>query len=330
MAFNTLTTIGGTKVTNYNINTKMSPSLEWVPQISLGIKNWMTVSSSENNNVLIAGAKNDYFYVSNDSGNNWMQYAFRVCTWEAVCVSGNGNILIAGGTNVAESGGTYVDSTGATELYISRDSGNTFSSCFGARYWNSCCCSYDGIYIYACAVTAWIYVSKDSGNTWVARHTQQRWSGIGTSNDGSKVCACVYDNYIYVSLNYGDTWTTKLSTTNKLYRNVVVSPNGNYFFVTILELNNTYSYMISNNSGTSWGLRTDNYNPFSSSFTGNKLIGARYRNSYLTLSTNAGANWSNLVDIGYGNPWQTGSLSSDGTKLITAIHGGYVYLISGL
>lgn len=326
-----LATLGGTKVTSYNNtntnninkNTSISPSLEWVEQTALGIKNWSRVSSSENNDVLIVGASADYFYVSNDSGNNWIQYnTLGFSYWGAVCVSGNGNILLAGGTSGA------VTNTKSTELYISRDYGNTFSSCNSLMSWGQSCCSYDGQYIYAYRTSQFIYVSSDYGNTWVARQSQRAWSGIGTSYDGSKVCACVNNNYIYVSLDYGVTWTTKLPTTNKPYTDVVVSPNGMYFFVVYFDAGTTtYSFYRSSNSGVGWTLITGGKYPYTSSYAGDKLIGSRYINTPLQLSNDSGATWSSIAET---KLWSTASMSSDGTKLIAAANGGYVYLMTGL
>jgi hypothetical protein len=330
---NSFMTLGGTKTTNYNINRKLSPSLEWIEQTSLGIKLWVRVSSSENNDVLIAGVQSGYFYVSNDSGNNWIEYALKMSVWDAVCVSGNGNVLIAGGNGVGSSGGSYATSPqSASELYISRDSGNTFSiisDLSPTKNWQASCCSYDGTHIYACAHNTFIYISNDNGNTWITRQSQRLWSGIGTSHDGSKVCACVYNNYIYVSLDYGNTWTSKLTTTNKFYQDVVVSPNGNNFFV--MDVNSgTYSFTTSSNSGTSWILRSNGGYPVSSSFTGNKIIGFRGGNGFIQISTNLGQSWTEMTNFYRGDPWKTGSMSSDGTKLIAGVYGGYIYLITGL
>ena len=46
----------------------------------------------------------------------------------------------------------------------------------------------------------YIYISRDSGTTWTQTGTQQNWSCVASSADGRKLFAAVSDGHIYTSL----------------------------------------------------------------------------------------------------------------------------------
>jgi len=48
--------------------------------------------------------------------------------------------------------------------------------------------------------SGYIYISRDSGATWTQTGTQQNWSCVASSADGTKLFAAVYGGHIYTSL----------------------------------------------------------------------------------------------------------------------------------
>ena len=57
--------------------------------------------------------------------------------------------------------------------------------------------SADGSKLVAGASPGYIYISTDSGVTWTARDSSRYWYGVASSADGSKLVACVSGGQIY-------------------------------------------------------------------------------------------------------------------------------------
>jgi len=95
-------------------------------------------------------------------------------------------------------------------IYISADSGATWTQTGTQQGWMSVASSSDGTKLVAAADgpcwqdPGYIYISADSGATWTQTGTQQWWSSVASSADGTKLVAAVayylYSaGYIYTS-----------------------------------------------------------------------------------------------------------------------------------
>ena len=66
------------------------------------------------------------------------------------------------------------------------------------RYWSSVAMSADGTKQTAVVDGGQIYVSTDSGNTWTAKESNRDWYSVAVSADGTKQTAVVWYGHIYV------------------------------------------------------------------------------------------------------------------------------------
>ena len=133
------------------------------------------------------------------------------------------------------------------QIYVSRDSGNTWTAKESRRNWSLVAMSADGTKQTAVAHGGQIYVSTDSGNTWTAKESNRTWLSVAMSADGIKQTAVVYNNgQIYVSTDSGNTWTARES--NRVWRSVAMSADGT--IQTALAYNG--QIYVSTDSGNTW------------------------------------------------------------------------------
>ena len=85
------------------------------------------------------------------------------------------------------------------QIYVSTDSGNTWTAKESNRSWFSVAMSADGTKQTAVVYGGQIYVSTDSGNTWTAKESNRNWWSVAMSADGTKQTAVVYGGQIYIS-----------------------------------------------------------------------------------------------------------------------------------
>ena len=75
--------------------------------------------------------------------------------------------------------------------------------------------SADGTKQTAVAYNGQIYVSTDSGNTWTAKESNRYWRSVAMSADGTKQTAVAYNGQIYVcSADVGFDYRVGIGTTN--------------------------------------------------------------------------------------------------------------------
>ena len=110
------------------------------------------------------------------------------------------------------------------QIYVSTDSGNTWTAKESNRGWYSVAMSADGTKQTAVVAGAQIYISTDSGNTWTAKESNRQWRAVALSTDGTKQTAVVDGAQIYISTDSGNTWTAKES--NRYWESVAMSADG--------------------------------------------------------------------------------------------------------
>ena len=87
----------------------------------------------------------------------------------------------------------------STRIYVSTDSGQTWTARETARDWRDVASSDDGTKMVAIAMGGQIYISSDAGVTWSAHENSRSWRGIGMSADGNRLVAAEYGGLIYTS-----------------------------------------------------------------------------------------------------------------------------------
>jgi photosystem II stability/assembly factor-like uncharacterized protein len=177
----------------------------WVAQAALSSwtaresnRNWSVVASSADGAKLVAADSTGRIYTSTDSGTSWTpRESNRV--WHNLGSSADGTKLAAA---VYQDTSIYT-STNSGFSWVPHGTSSP------PGYWNSMASSADGTRLMAVAWSDYIYISTNSGVTWTARETPRNWLGGASSADGMKLVALVYNGQIYTSTNSGVTWTAR-------------------------------------------------------------------------------------------------------------------------
>ena len=150
-----------------------------------------------------------------------------------------------------------------TQLYISSDSGVSWTSRGPSGVWGAVASSSDGVKLVAAQVNdgtsssvGRIYTSTDSGVTWTARGPSVRWVAVASSGDGTKLIAGQYEDAtseagsLHVSTDSGATghtarwyYVATSSDGTKMFAGEDVKPNSGTYLGRIYK---------SIDSGSSW------------------------------------------------------------------------------
>jgi photosystem II stability/assembly factor-like uncharacterized protein len=181
-------------------------------------------------------------YLSKDQGNSWTAAAAPSNHWVAVASSADGTKLIA------------LPFDGL--VYISSDSGTTWTSNNVTAYWRSIACSADGTKAVAVANPGQIYTSTNSGISWSSHFVSGSKTGFGSvasSSDGTRLVASGSEGSapIFVSTNSGNTWKEQTNASVIAEWNAVASSaDGHKLFAA------TYGLLGNDNSGGIYNLQT--------------------------------------------------------------------------
>lgn len=186
----------------------------WTPNAALGTGGWIRVAISGSGTHLLACREGNGVYTSNDSGASWTNHPS--ISWPSGgAISSDGSIYTVGDGidgiwRSTNSGGSFVKvktiagtpmgrfemtpdgtkhlmSTANANLYISTDSGDTWTSVGTALPWTSVTMTHDGTKMYATEGNQYIWESFDSGVTWTANTANNLagWAAVFVSGDGS-------------------------------------------------------------------------------------------------------------------------------------------------
>lgn len=178
----------------------------WTERSSLPYYNsWYDVAMSHDGGVLVVVGYWTNVMVSLDFGETWdgvfpdAQWG-QGWSWNKVACSSDCSTIVG----VADNG----------YIWISRDTGSTWTQKGHQARWNAVTCSDDCSVIVAGAMNEVIHVSRDHGETWLPRDMDARvWSDVDCSSDGSRIVAITSSgstNNVYTSSDYGATWSSNL------------------------------------------------------------------------------------------------------------------------
>lgn len=189
----------------------------------------------------------------------------------------------------------YVGALFSSEIYVSSNSGNTWSSPISfPGYLYGITCNYSGQYVYA-LVDSNVSISTNYGQSWSNTISISNYgcSQIACDWSGQNVVASCNTDGIYRSTNYGQTWTK----TN--------APS------TPLVGGGTYYYRIACNS------------------TGQRIIAMDTNNSMIYLSSDAGETWTlQYTPESMTNETLMGvSISPDGTRYVAGFYSPGTYFL---
>jgi photosystem II stability/assembly factor-like uncharacterized protein len=204
------------------------------------------------------------------------------------------------------------------QIYVSTDSGNTWTAKESDRRWLSVAMSADGIIQAAVLDYGQIYVSTDSGNTWTAKGSDRRWRSVAMAADGTKQTAVVFEGQIYVSTDSGNTWIPKES--NRYWQSVAMSADGTMQTAVGL-IGQIY---VSTDTGNTWIAKESNryWGSVAMSADGTKQT-AVTDSGQIYVSTDSGNTWTAKES---NRNWRSVAMSADGTKQTAVVRYGQIYV----
>jgi len=210
----------------------------------------------------------------------------------------------------------------AEQIYVSTDSGNTWTPKESNRYWRSVAMSEDGTKQTAVGLQGQIYVSTDSGNTWIPKESNRDWYSVAMSADGTIQTAVGQNTQIYVSTDSGNTWTAKES--NRNWWSVAMSADGTKQTAVVVG----GQIYVSTDSGNTWTAKELNRNWYSVTMSadGTKQT-AVVTGGQIYVSMDSGNTWTAKES---NRQWYSVAMSEDGTKQTAVVDQGQIYICSAV
>jgi hypothetical protein len=291
----------------------------WVKSSSPSTLNWTAIACSADGMHMIAAPNNNTVYTSTDGGVTWTQQTAGLDTGENyVCAASSAdgiNLTIAGGntsgniftstnsgtnwvkhspslpenwTSVASSAdGTRLAAVahGSLQIFVSKDSGNTWASNGLLASWSSIASSADGSRLIAADnnSTGNLYISGDGGTSWTPRGPAETWTAVCSSSNGMNLAAAYGGGlgFVYTSSDGGQTWlqrTNGIAASGQNFSAIASSGTGSRL-VTAVNNGQIFNSIASTTIGT-----------------GGTLIGSQY--AVLGLQYVGNGQWIPLTSIG--------------------------------
>ena len=190
----------------------------------------------------------------------------------------------------------------------------------------------DGTKIVAGA-TSGIWVSSDSGASWTQRNSTSNINSVKLSSDGTKIYATYRgraSSQVLISNDFGLSWSTSRPTGYECWDACAldISSDGTKIYL----INYGAGVYVSSNSGTSWTHTNSNrynFTSVASSSSGQYVLVSEESNNKLYLSSDYGQTWVNLSAANsFNTNWVSVDISDDGQKLVATGYGNYVYTSS--
>jgi len=203
-------------------------------------------------------------------------------------------------------------------IWISNDYGNTWSPVATSLNWMMIAMSSDGKYQSATELNGNIWISNDYGSTWTPVATIKLWISIAMSSDGKYQSATVSGGNIWISNDYGSTWTSTASS--KLWGTIAMSSDGKQQSAIVDSAN----IWISNDYGIIWTsvATSQSWWSIAMSSTG-KQQSAVVRGGNIWISDDYGNTWTSTASS---KLWIAIAMSSDGKQQSAAVDGESIWL----
>jgi hypothetical protein len=292
--------------------------------------------STVNGNVIYAVTRDTcIIMISYNSGLTFQSLTSRPClNSTGISSSDSGRIIV-----IADEPFKSVENQ--SSIYLSSNYGNTFiKQVFINRRISQILPSYRPIAWHNFALsTCFNYLSCASGqydeyaftskipDAWSVRTSsgKKSWISISSSYDGIFLAAC--SDFIYTSNDSGASWTVSYAV-NPDWRDIVCSADGPLIFAC-----SPTTVYVSNNSGSSWSTITNAGFTSLTSITASangQLVAVTNDNGYIAVSTDSGANWTQLTSIEI-RKWGRIEATGFGEALFAYVYDttnkGYIYNI---
>jgi hypothetical protein len=288
-------------------------------QLMGGTNWWLSIASSADGSIVLAGSEASYTWVYNYYASTWTEmdgFSPPKGPWPAVA--------IASGNKYA-----WAAAVKSTNLYFLPSAGesgpNWRTSDAGAQYWNCLASTADGQKMFASADGGRIWETDNAGFHWY-EHTSsgfRSWRSIACTSDGSKLIGVVNSDGIYRSTNSGANWTlcTNLS---KSWHSVASSADGTKL-VACARVFGSGGIWTSSNSGLTWAQTTAgtfDWRSVASSADGTRLAAIEDNGVY--RSVDSGATWFR-ISTNTALSWWAVACSADGNNVVAATLGGGIW-----
>jgi hypothetical protein len=234
--------------------------------------------------------------------------------WSGISLSGDGSTIAA-----CVYGGY---------IFVSTNSGETWTECESTRNWSNISVSANGSVIAACVNLGHIYISTNSGATWYDYENTKNWTGIDLSADGSIIAVCAENDFIYVSTDTGTSWNSRASS--KHWTDISMSADGSLIAASSrkpIAVPMVGYIHVSTDTGVNWTTNSEssgNKNWISIDVSSDgSTIAAGAENSAPTekihISKDNGVNWNSkgpTDEIYSQKGWKDISISADGSKFL--------------
>lgn len=259
-------------------------------------------------NTRIIVAPQEYIWISYDLGLTWIPALNNISrAWGRVCISDDGSFMAAYET---------------TNIWISSDSGKSWTIKNSTQTWGCLSCSSTGQYILAGGSLGNLQLSTDYGETWSQVVGDAYWKGTTVSTDGQKLLA-IESNVVFYSLNGGANWNTTPPFAN--FNQLTASADGQLAYATVYG----GGVFKSSDYGVSWaaiyggGLWTD----ITTSSDGQTVLFSYY-NNYIYRSQDGGATIDILSTLGI-NTWLHVTSSRDAQYSVASYAGSTIFWVYG-
>lgn len=247
---------------------------------------WSGVASSADGSKLVAVLRTTAapaIYLSTNSGTTWATPPVTPQkNFHAVASSADGSRLIA----AAE----------GDQLFLSSDSGQSWSPRSVKVFWSGVAASENGTNIIAVAQTAGgtpgpVYTSADGGEVWTLRSGagSRVWTGVAMAADASRMVAAAAGDRLLVSVDRGVTWAD-FNSPIATWMGVASSADG----LSLAAAPFNAPIVTSSNGGTNWIAHPSSgsfaWTAIACSADGNKIMAA-VDNGAIYISMDAGNTW---------------------------------------
>ncbi len=281
--------------------------------------NWSCSAISGNGQIQVMCATSQNIYISTNYGSTWTVSLNNSNTWTKIAISSDGSTIAAVANTSSGKQGIYVYYGGTW----SQKTSTTIS-------YTSIAVSSNGQYQVACAANSNLFVSTDYGNTWTSKISFQNWVDVAMSASGQYQTALVQggssiSGRIYMSEDYGNTWTNPFVKTNIGFKCVSMTSSGQYqtAVATLVYYSNDYgkNWYTRNFSGiwTAFSVSSDGEYQLLTANSGGVLrsqciyYGGNY--SYQSLNSDVASISENTVTVGI-----VGSTSITATQASTDMY----------
>jgi len=222
---------------------------------------WRGVALSSNAQYQTAVVSSGGIFVSNDSGQNFIQKISTPRAWYRVAMSSNGRYQTA---IISRNNFTYEDLL-PNNIYVSNDYGNTWNPKFSVPNNGNLvnlCVSSDGKFQVTNTYVggpgseglfSGLYISKDYGETWSGANIGVgSYTSVGMSADGKYITLSAFftQGGVVISNNSGTSFNILTVSPNAAFIDISVSNDGKY--QSIVDGASNGRIWISDNYGSSW------------------------------------------------------------------------------